>query len=561
MARMYPKPISPDTQSHAERKLYHALDEHLTNTYIAIHSAAWIARNPRSGASDGETDFVIAHPQKGVLVVEVKGGNIRLDQKTQQWWSNQNRIKDPFKQAKDATYSLLSKFSDSDVTKHYSYPVFQAVAFPDVGLSADLRPDAPREIIIDQTRMNNLTDVLDTLFTYWQGHSEHGTKKPPGEAGIEALVNLLAPKWELRSKLAHDIEEDVDEIKELTTRQFMLLTFLQSRRRAVIMGGAGTGKTMLAIEKAARLVADGFSVALLCYNSNLAEWIREAMVEDSRVGQRPFDDEQLIVQTYHAFCAQVADWAGVPLPPGKRDDDYYNNKLPDTLLEAIDQTDRRFDAIIVDEGQDFQENWWLGLEGMLKQGKEGVFYVFMDDNQRMYNKLKDIPITEEPFHLTTNCRNTREIHEVLTPYSKARYTTNCEGCPPGQEVETVEIGDKGADDALKGVLLRLVNEEKIRPEDIVVLTPRAMENSQWDEGDRLGTLHLTWNLDTTLSNRIRVSTIKSFKGLESPVVILTELDHVPSDQELYVGLSRAKAHLIVLGELPEPQTKEDEENA
>ena len=86
-----------------------------------------------------------------------------------------------------------------------------------------------------------------------------------------------------------------------------------------------------------------------------------------------------------------------------------------------------------------------------------------------------------------------------------------------------------------------------------MLTPASEKRSQWKENEVLGNLILTWDLDSKMANAIRVSTIYHFKGLESAVVILTELDRRReeiSDQLIYVGLSRARHHVIVIGEMP-----------
>ena len=112
MARMYPARIRDATKSQAERKLYDVLREGLPNDYAVFHSVAWLARDPRSGAQDGEADFVVAHPTRGVLVIEVKGGRILYDGALGQWYSGPYAIQDPFEQARGNKYSLLAKVKD-----------------------------------------------------------------------------------------------------------------------------------------------------------------------------------------------------------------------------------------------------------------------------------------------------------------------------------------------------------------------------------------------------------------------------------------------------------------
>ena len=93
MARMYPQPMRPDTRSHAERKLYAALQEQLPHGYVVFHSVAWQVRDTAAGVCDGETDFCIAHPDLGILLVEVKGGRIRYDGQAGRWFSNEKEVR------------------------------------------------------------------------------------------------------------------------------------------------------------------------------------------------------------------------------------------------------------------------------------------------------------------------------------------------------------------------------------------------------------------------------------------------------------------------------------
>lgn len=94
MARMFPQRPRPESKSGAERRLYQALQEHLPDNFVVFHSVRWLVPDPQNGPRDGETDFVIAHPDLGILILEVKGGTIRYDGRTGQWYSNDMPIKD-----------------------------------------------------------------------------------------------------------------------------------------------------------------------------------------------------------------------------------------------------------------------------------------------------------------------------------------------------------------------------------------------------------------------------------------------------------------------------------
>src|SRR4051794_21400808 len=110
MARMFPATIK-NRKSPAEVRLFGDL-ERLPDGWIALYQVRWLAKERGRNARDGETDFLVAHPRHGALTVEVKGGEITFVAKTGEWTSRSrdgttSSIKDPFDQAKQASYALM----------------------------------------------------------------------------------------------------------------------------------------------------------------------------------------------------------------------------------------------------------------------------------------------------------------------------------------------------------------------------------------------------------------------------------------------------------------------
>lgn len=541
MARMIPDQPHPDTTSQAEIKLFDAWQRQLPDDYVVFHAVWWQVRDTRSGARDGEADFLLAHPDFGVLLVEVKGGRIRYDGHTDQWFSNENPIKDPFKQGREGKYSLLAKLKELPYWRDRWITVGYAVAFPDVVVKGDLRLDAPRELILDASDMADLRSWLDRALRYLQGRRPDDS--PLGPRGIEELVKLLSPSWDLRPLLAAEILQEKQELAHLTEEQFILLDFLGRHRRAAISGCAGSGKTTLAYEKARRLASQGFQVLLTCFNVALARFLAGDKTKPANVH----------VANFHHLADELVQRAG--LPAGPYTSEYFDNILPERLVEAVDSLGPQFDAIIVDEGQDFHDNWWLPLQCLLHDPDGGIFYVFFDDNQNIYRTAGSLPLELAPFPLTRNCRNTQHIHRTVMNFYRSDVTPVALG-PEGRPVEVYTYEDmSGLKRVLRQVLHRLVMEEDVSAEDIVVLTPKGRQRSDLWRLGMIGNFRLTdqWS---TGSGEIFCSTVHSFKGLESPVVILAELDRWASqdmDTILYVGCSRACNHLIVLisADLPE----------
>jgi len=527
--------MHPDTHSHAERKLYAAFQDQLSDDFVVFHSVWWQVRDTTSGVRDGEADFLVAHPDFGILVLEVKGGRIRYDGWTGQWFSNENPIKDPFKQGREGKYSLLDKLKELAYWRDRWITVGYAAAFPDVAVKGDLGLDAPRELILDASDMADLSAWVNRALRFLQGKRPNDS--PLGRTGIEELIEFLSPSWDLRTLLFAEILEEEQELARLTEEQFVMLDFLGRHRRVAISGCAGSGKTTLAVEKGRRLVEQGFRVLLTCFNVNLAAFL----------GGDETLPQGLDVANYHKLASDLARKAGLT-HSGPRDDRYFDEVLPEQMLQAVDRLGAQYDAVIVDEGQDFHDNWWVPLQYLLHDPDQGVFYVFFDDNQNLYRAAQHIPLDLAPFPLTRNCRNTQRIHQMVMRFYQSDQMPRAQG-PLGRPVAVHEYQDvAGLKRVLRQVLHRLVIEEDVPPEDIVVLTPKGRERSHLWRLGTVGNFRLTdqW---TTGSGEIFCTTVHAFKGLESPVVILAEIEpYATQDLEtvLYVGCSRACHHLILL---------------
>lgn len=536
MARMIPKQPHPDTKSQAELRLFKAFAQQLPLDYTVFHSVSWQLRDVRSGSQDGETDFLLVHPDHGILIVEVKGGHIRYDGEADQWYTYNEPIKDPFKQGRTNKYSLLEKLKELSYWRNRWITVGYAAAFPDVSVKGDLRLDAPRQLILDAADMANLRPWTEQALHYLTGQRPDDT--PLGRPGVEELVKTLSPSVDLPPLLSVEFEAQTQEQERLTREQFMMLDFLGRRRRVAISGCAGSGKTTLAYEKARRLAEQGFKVLLTCYNVNLAEWLRGES-EESRPAS-------LQITNFHRLADELVQQAN--LPTGPYTSEYFEKILPERLIQAVDHLGSQFDAIIVDEGQDFHANWWLPLQWLLHDSDQGILYVFFDDNQNVYGGEKQMPLETAPFPLPHNCRNTQFIHEQVLAFYLSESKPTAIG-PQGRPIERFKYTDSAdLKRRLRQILHQLIVEQEVPAWDIVVLTPKGRERSELWHFGALGNFRLTDQLSEA-SGEVYCTTIHSYKGMESPIVILAELDNDQLWQLptlLYIGCSRARNHLIIL---------------
>lgn len=547
MALFYPERLPSgvvqDPGRAAECKVFDSLAQ-LGGQFTVFYSVAWQVRTRHDGVQDGEADFIIAHPDLGVMIIEVKGGRIRYDANQGQWYSRdrydvEHEIKDPVQQARKSKGALLQKLEDLPEWKKGWLTVGYMACFPDVYFNMSAyRPDLPREIVLDAGDLANPEPFIRRAFNYYIG--EDGRIGALGADRLQVLTRFLASSFELSTPLGVELEYQDQQLIQLTEQQMGILSFLRHHRRALVEGCAGSGKTMLALEKARRLSEQGFEVLLTCFNAPLGEYLSKRAPEG------------VMVQSFHGLCRALATDAGVGYHSAKDDQDLYDNVLPAMLLEAIDALDDsyRFDAIVVDEGQDFLPHWFENLMFLLRDTELGIFYVFRDNNQNIYRRADNLAgiVTVPPYALDINCRNTQRIHAVVNEFYQGEAVLNCIG-PQGLPPEV--YGYRNANEQiriLRSKLHKLVNEEAIAVRDIVVLTPNNPQKTDLQPGLQLGNFRLVESVKNPEID-ILVSSIHRFKGLESKVVIIANIHTLQAewlDQVFYVGASRARIYLVLL---------------
>jgi hypothetical protein len=537
---MVPFPMLP-TDSAAERRLYEGFLEQLDDAFVIYHSVDWVVGG-RAGRDEGEADFVITHPELGLLALEVKGGRVAYDAATKRWTQtghsgSHGLDEDPFHQSKGAMHSLVRILEAQPGWDRWKPSYGFGVAFPDGRYETAAHPGAPAEIVIDRHDLARLAErVPEVMRTWARGGRRFGAE------GMEAVSKALGFSVEIRTPLRLRFDEEDKKIVELTSDQAWVLAFVLHRRRAAVTGPAGSGKTVLAVSVAKQLATAGHRTLLTCFNRRLGEHLRAS------VGG--FDG--IDTATFHQLCIQMAKEAGVDLPPEDAGpaSPYFEHRLPDALAEAAARLGPRYDAIVVDEGQDFRQWWWPALLALHTDPDGGFLYVFADDNQNLYGGALPVGEEDRVGPISLNLRNTKQIGEFVSVFYKGEQQPIARG-PEGQPVEI--LGYAGEDDLehlLAVVLRNLVEEEHVPLEDIVVLTPSGTGKSRLR---RTGTVDGYRLSETVEPGTVLATSVHAFKGLERPVVILAELGdkHLEDLRDyLYVGGSRARNHLVVLAAEP-----------
>lgn len=542
----FPERMRTDPKRSSERRVYESLAEGLDNDYSVFASVAWISRRCADRALDGEADFVVAHPDLGILVLEVKGGAISRNGATGEWSSRDrdgvsHSIPDPFLQASNNKHKLKRKLRELPGWADRLPSLGHGVVFPSAArLPGDLGPDAPADIVLCFPDMNRLGQRVPEIFAFWRGKDSGWVV--PERSGVERLRKWLAKSFDLRTPLGVSVEEDSRSILELDESQYELLDLMDRRRRVLVNGGPGTGKTLLALEKAKRLAKAGSETLLTCYNRLLADYL--AASAGRTCG--------LTVESLYGLFLRLAKESGaqVVLPePEDLRNDFYRKRLPELLFEALVNRPTCFDAIVVDEGQDSCLADRTVLELMLADGGNGALYVFQDHSQLVYRDSTPWPEADfETFTLTVNRRNTQAIHEVVRRLGSMN-VTRAAG-PAGVSPEFIEaVGPRQEIDALSRALHRLIREENIAPSRIAVLATTRSVIPEIAPYRRIGAFQITDLLDPA-PQQVLFESVSRFKGLERDVVVLVglrEVDYCHFESLLRAGASRARAHLVVIG--------------
>jgi hypothetical protein len=531
--RCYPREPAFRPGRTAERRVWELLCDQLPDDAALLHSVAMIER-----ADEYEADLVVAWPRVGVAVIEVKGGHVsRRDGRWYQSSRNDTHpINDPVVQAQDCKHvlhRLLVQYGSEAAATRSAHLV--AFPFTDIG-PAWSYAGCPRDIILART---DLATAADRIRAVIDGHGSGYA--PLTSAGLESLLEVLEGQLPGQTSLLSWVEENEAYVDQLTRDQARVARILREQRRLKVIGGAGTGKTWLALEQARRLAAGGERVALVCYSRGLARFLQRMTAE------WPHRRRPAYVGLFHALPLQ---WGADP-PPENEDpvvSSYYEERLPTQMgdLAAGLGEEEKYDAIIVDEAQDFSAAWWPPTLACLRDQETGRLYAFLDEAQRVFNRYGEVPIPLPPIVLDENIRNTKQIAQVFGSLGAGQARYRGMNGPPVQFAQcTPEEAIHEADAQIDRLL-----SQGWAPGQIALLVTGKRHQLQKETLDYHG-WDGYWDAFFAAED-VFYGHVLGFKGLERPVVVLAVngiRDENRSREYLYVGLSRAQSSLVVCGDL------------
>jgi hypothetical protein len=524
---------TPRLANDAERNVYQALLAQLEPNDRVVPG-----QRVTDHLKDHEVDFVVAIEGAGILCLEVKGGDVWHDGDTwRQQRGGQDHKIDPVRQAREACYALREFIEKDDCWTQGRLRWDHVVVLPNAEIGDDFAlPECPRWKVIDRNDLPTLVDKLKYVLLRQELDRPLLTRQ-----GIKQLSTALSGRGlPQRSVVARALASQ-DAADALTEHQAVILDAIQLLNRVEIRGGAGSGKTFLAVEQARRLSAKGQRVALLCYSHGLASYLERITANWRRRQQLAYVGE------FHALGVL---W-GAPEGPDEslRTEEtvkFWEHDLPLQMTDLAGQLEpgQRFDSIVVDEAQDFADAWWDPLLAALKDEETGGLYVFTDEGQRVFSRHGSPPVPLVPLLLDHNLRNTRQIANAFQPLvgHPMRFL--------GGEGPAVKFVACSQDDAMNvgDDEVELLLEEGWRPEDVALLTTgtRHPEQKERQAAGNAAYWDSFWDADQVFYGHVL-----GFKGLERRAVVLVVNEKSAlerSRERLYVGLSRARDELVVCGD-------------
>lgn len=538
MAVMCPETPREFHPASLEGMMFQALSA-LPDSYYVFHSFT-VIRADDNGLSECEVDFVIFHPEKGVLCIEAKAGNVHY-QDGEWLYGNGDPMRHggPFRQASRSMHNLMEYIDECgyDYIRKKCKFLF-AVWFPSVMKeqfrNVQLPADADRNLILFRDSMEQISDEIERIFSIPLQQYNVQTMLGARDKAL-LLERIFAPRFEIISITTMEHMHKKQVFKTLLKEQTALLNYLEEQKCAVINGMAGTGKTLIALEKARRHAAKGESVLFLCYNKKLKEHLRSCYPHD--------------FIEYHTIDGLACKLCNAPTA----DYQLFQEKLEDFYLDG----GFPYQHVIIDEGQDFGQEKLDEitivelLQSIITEHEEsnGSFYVFYDKNQLVQGSRIPDCIANADCRLTLyrNCRNTENIAIASMRLLGSERQPKLFADAVIGDTPLLFMEEKTQDQS-KALQQCIRQFEQSGCESIVILTVKTEESS-------FLSVDITQGMYSYQGKKYLFTTCRKFKGLESDAVILTDIEGNMDADEIrkliYVGASRARFNLALISALSE----------
>lgn len=529
--------------------VYERLGRELPEEWVLLHSLGLPGHETKFW---GEADIVLLST-KGFFALEVKGGSVECRDGI--WHFGEpgkkgySKKEDPWTQAKGTMTAIMKKLKDAD-------PVFGDLLFgfgvvmPMEHFTATGAEFMP-EVLLDKCDFpKNMMRYITLLKRFWEENwkQKHGRSyRLPTAREVRRARELLRPDVDSAYSIGGYLTGLESRLLQLTNQQIRAARRMAANPRTIVRGRAGTGKSILALERARQLSESGLKVLFLTFNQLLARHVAAGIANDPRA-------KNIEVRHAHSLYREVIENAGLleELQAYEDEEDFFSRKFPLLFVDAVLETDLPcWDALVIDEAQDLLTTENLdAFDVIVKDGLlRGKWHLFFDPNQNIYGGDVQKQVEERlseahPAYddLWENCRNTRQVAAQTSIMSGIDHAI--EGAADGIPCENVYFA---TDDDFKRKLESLVEklqQKDVKPQDIILLSTRKRENSRLAGVSSIAKLPVfdISSGERPPRNSLHFATMHSFKGLERPVVLAIDMDDLGEEQWAmlhYTGLSRA----------------------
>jgi len=535
-----------------------------------------------------EGDFLILAPYGGVLVLEVKGGELWQFSPTGKW--NGSKNDNPLTQLDNEWYAVVQSLKGTDAQPIY---VAKALGLPNVkvDLTSDLYHGLPRNALLAGNEIANIRLFDQAMMRFFAPGAKGGGVKKVSPEAKEAFLNIYGAGRTPKS-IKHFIEHTEARFLQQLTAEYQILDMLQDNRQLLVEGGCGSGKSWYALEQARRYAREGKSVLLLAYNRALTQDLRMGIAYDK--GKGLLGDGNITVKNVEELASMILNESPNKLLPSEESpreqlSQFYDIELPTKVLTALRSDTHlkslpKFDALVVDEGQDHDTSWhpevaakfleapcgwWSVYWLLLRDQCEAPMAIFYDQSQRPSfrapsgfdpKRIRGHLSQAAYVRLARSIRYTRPLFDFLISLdgegTEALVKSLGDGLklPEGPEVETYEVAS--APEKVRQQIAQIIKSWKddgfCAPEEVLILHARSkLADSAISSAQSIGDTPLIGQTDS--GKGIGHCSIHKAKGLDSKAVILIDV-RSPKDPAitpyerftLFMGASRARQVLAVL---------------
>jgi hypothetical protein len=536
-----PRILGTNSVDRWEREIRRQLNAQLPPDWIVVCNISWALRSDGGVVKDGQCDFVVLVPRLGMAILEVKGSRSVRVAEDGTWFRREENLRtrevtrevaidEPPPEQACRNMHLLARLACDRLPRH-AFPGAYAylVAYPNGVVEGSSTLYDPSTIVAKPDMPRLARRIREALEARIYGASREDFTEEVANRVAQILTNSTFSVAGRDTPL--DAREDNEAVDDLTRQQFAALRGAFELPRVAIVGPAGSGKTLLAMWKLEALIEDGRRALYVCFNKALAEFL-----------QRTNPGLADAITSVDRLLSKVANHPG-----GSFDDRFFKEVLPSLAQDVASELPptEKYEAIIVDEGQDFGELRLLALLELL--AADGQWLLFADWGQNVYQASKEELLgAEVTFRLYHNCRNTQLVNSATNGCCSLTVVSM-----PGAPIGAVPRVQKTTPALMAAAAWDAVHD--LCPEGgAVVLSPYRLENSCMNHSRKGHGLQLTEDLSNLgKPGYVVFSTVKSFKGLEARNVVLVHAD-MPNRtgafaaEDLYVACTRATGRLAIV---------------